>query len=69
MKSEIGKIYLTDLMLVFGFLLLDGHSTETIKFFWRPNAVTVARNIELPQFTPERHTPYNCEKDYYGSKQ
>ena len=56
-------------MLVFGFLLLDGHSTETIKFFWRPNAVTVARNIELPQFTPERHTPYNCEKDYYGSKQ
>ena len=65
---KLGKSIQLIVCLCFGFLLLDGHSTETIKFFWRPDAVTVAKNIELPQFTPESHTPYNCEKDYYGSK-
>lgn len=49
--------------------IADGHSTETMKFVWSDGAVTLADNIEFPQFSVKKIEPYMCEKDYYGSKQ
>lgn len=43
-----------------------GHSTETMKFVWSENAVTLAKNIEFPQFTIQKISPYSCEKNYFG---
>ncbi|XP_045205196.2 glycine receptor subunit alpha-2-like [Mercenaria mercenaria] len=43
-----------------------GHSTETMKFVWSDGAVSMAENIEFPQFTIAEIKPYSCEKNYYG---
>ena len=46
----------------------DGHSTENMRFLWRSDAVTVSDDIELPQFNLENFSPYNCDRDIFGSK-
>lgn len=43
-----------------------GHSTESMKFVWKPNAVSVAKDIQFPQFELTEIIPYTCDKDYYG---
>lgn len=42
------------------------HSTENLKFIWRPDAVTVAKDIQFPQFEMNNFAPFDCDKDYFG---
>ncbi|XP_060566239.1 glycine receptor subunit alpha-2-like isoform X2 [Ruditapes philippinarum] len=43
-----------------------GHSTETMKFVWNDNAITLAPDIQFPQFSVINYSYYNCDRDYYG---
>ncbi|XP_045206347.2 glycine receptor subunit alpha-2-like [Mercenaria mercenaria] len=43
-----------------------GHNTEMLTFVWSENPVTLAKDIEFPQFSLTKIRPYGCEKDYYG---
>lgn len=48
--------------------ITDGHSTESMEFIWKNDAVSVAKYIQFPQFALAEITPYTCDKNYYGSK-
>ncbi|XP_053400665.1 glycine receptor subunit alpha-3-like [Mercenaria mercenaria] len=43
-----------------------GHSTEDLRFIWSENAVSMAKDIEFPQFSITEIKSNSCEKDYYG---
>ncbi|KAL4220984.1 Glycine receptor subunit alpha-3 [Mactra antiquata] len=43
-----------------------GHSTDNMKFVWSDDAVSIASDIQFPQFELTEIKHYSCEKDYYG---
>ncbi|XP_053399987.1 glycine receptor subunit alpha-3-like isoform X2 [Mercenaria mercenaria] len=43
-----------------------GHSTETLKFYWSNEAVSMSKGIEFPNFWLANISIYECEKTYYS---
>ena len=60
-KKKVYSIY------CFNFIS-DGHSTDSIDFFWSENPVSLTEGIKFPEFELVKTTPYSCSKVYYGSK-
>ena len=56
------------MVICFYILFTDSKSTETLKYLWTENPITLAKGIEFPQFSLTETVPFNCEKEYYGSE-
>lgn len=52
--------------LSFVLLIVDGYTTDTLRFEWDEKSISKSTNMQIPQFYLNDLTTEQCDKIYYG---